>query len=265
MLKKIISSIFSIINLSIIKKDKLIKIDNERKYYRHELHKLKFLFSNPRINEPKKISKIAKESFSQIFQDLFVINETNYKKNGYFIEIGAADGMYFSNTYLLESKFSWNGLVVEPVQTWHEDLYKNRSCIISTDCLHSTSEVEVEFNETVKPAFSFINIKNPKGLDNSKNMKQKVKDSYILKTISMNDLFEKYDIPNQVDYLSIDVEGAEYDILKTFNFEQYKISIITIEHGFTKNREKIFELLTSKGYSRVQEDFSQFDDWYVLN
>jgi hypothetical protein len=67
-----------------------------------------------------------------------------------------------------------------------------------------------------------------------------------------------------MDYLSIDTEGSEYDILSSFNFDKYKFRVITSEHNFTQNREKIYTLLKKQGYERKFEDISEFDDWYVL-
>ena len=96
-LKKLISKILSLFNLSLIQKDKLIKLDVERKRYRYEYEKLDFLFLNERIKNPKKLYDLIDLSESQIFQDLFVINELDFKENGYFVEIGAADGKYLSN------------------------------------------------------------------------------------------------------------------------------------------------------------------------
>ena len=80
----------------------------------------------------------------------------------------------------------------------------------------------------------------------------------------MNDFLIKYNAPNVVDYLSIDTEGSEYAILENFNFNKYKFRVITVEHNYTKNRQKIFDLLTNNGYLRKYEELSMFDDWYVL-
>ena len=78
------------------------------------------------------------------------------------------------------------------------------------------------------------------------------------------DLLRKYDAPYRIDYLSIDTEGSEYEILKAFDFNAYRISIITCEHNFTDDRQKIYDLLTSQGYKRRYQDLSSVDDWYVL-
>ena len=88
---------------------------------------------------------------------------------------------------------------------------------------------------------------------------------YEVKTITLESLLDEYNSPNIIDYLSIDTEGSEYDILKDFNFNKYQFKIITVEHNFSENRVKIKSLLESKGYKRVYENLSKFDDWYLYD
>jgi hypothetical protein len=76
-------------------------------------------------------------------------------------------------------------------------------------------------------------------------------------------MHKKYNAPKSVDYLSIDTEGSEYEILSAFDFRAYDIQIITCEHNFTPMREKLFKLLTEQGYQRKFTQFSRWDDWYV--
>ena len=54
-------------------------------------------------------------SFSQLQQDIEVLKYYDYKHNGYFVEIGASDGIELSNTYLLETEYNWKGICVEPI------------------------------------------------------------------------------------------------------------------------------------------------------
>ena len=86
---------------------------------------------------------------------------------------------------------------------------------------------------------------------------------YEVSTISLNDLLEKYKAPKDIDYLSIDTEGSEYEVLQNFDFEKYNIKIITCEHNYTEIRSKLFNLLTKKGYKRVHQELSKHDDWYI--
>ena len=61
-------------------------------------------------------------------------------------------------------------------------------------------------------------------------------------------MLDKYNAPKKIDYLSIDTEGSEFDILKNFDFNKYEIKVITCEHNFTNSKEKIISFLTSIGY-----------------
>ncbi len=85
---------------------------------------------------------------------------------------------------------------------------------------------------------------------------------YEVDTVSLNDLLERYDAPREIDYLSIDTEGTEFEIIRNFDFKKYKVAIITIEHN--QNRKEIYSLLSSHGYQRALESVSIVDDWYVL-
>ncbi|WP_199925172.1 FkbM family methyltransferase [Neorhizobium sp. SOG26] len=76
-------------------------------------------------------------------------------------------------------------------------------------------------------------------------------------------MLRKYGAPRQIDYLSIDTEGSEFDILQAFDFGEYEFGIITCEHNYTPQREKIHDLLVANGYVRVWEKVSRFDDWYI--
>ena len=86
---------------------------------------------------------------------------------------------------------------------------------------------------------------------------------YSVNSISLNDLLKKYNAPKNIDYLSIDTEGSEFEILNNFDFSFYDIKIITCEHNFGKNREKVHQLLKKNGYIRKMKEFSKFDDWYI--
>ena len=205
--------------------------------------------------------KYKDSSQSQLRQDLFALFVTKFKRNGYFIEIGATDGLINSNTFLLESKFQWKGVLIEPARIWHDRILHNRPFTkIVTKCIWSKSDEILDFNETENPELSTINQFSSSDLwaKNRENGK-----SYKVHSLSLNDLMEISNVPRRIDYLSIDTEGSEFDILEAFDFRKYKIKIITCEHNFTDNRDKIKELLESNGFERVFNDLPIVDDWYV--
>ena len=229
-----------------------------------ELNYLKTLAS--RVGGGVELSKIfdnLPHSKSEIKQDIFVLTALNFKSKGYFVDFGATDGVSCSNTYLLEKKFNWNGIVVEPVKSWHDDLRKNRNVHVDFDCVWQSSNEQVDFwefrnrNRALSGVSSGLRARIKKRFDKQKKV-------YSVNTVSLNDLLERYNAPRTIDYLSIDTEGTELEIIRNFDFNTYKFSVITIEHNYTSDREKQHELLASNGYKRVMKNVSQFDDWYVL-
>ena len=208
------------------------------------------------------IIPLLSKSRSQLHQDLFVLSETEYKKKGgYFVEFGATNGIDLSNTYLLETEFSWTGILAEPARVWEKKLKANRpNASIETLCVWKDSNSSLTFNETYVPVLSTIDSFSYK--DGHRNSRLAGK-KYEVQTISLNDLLIKHQAPKYIDYLSIDTEGSEYEILKDFNFNEFIIGIITVEHNYAPQRELIFALLTSHGYKRKYQSISAFDDWYV--
>ena len=77
-------------------------------------------------------------------------------------------------------------------------------------------------------------------------------------------MLDKHNAPKLIDYLSIDTEGSELEILSNHDFSKYNFSVITVEHFYRKDRDKILSLLTRNGYLRKYENISFQDDWYVL-
>ena len=209
-------------------------------------------------------------SFSQGLQDLFVIFFTNYiGKVGYFVEIGAADGKHFSNTLLLE-RIGWKGILVDPVDYGSSDLIRNS--IKDKRCVYSESGLKLKFKEQSK----FETPLDPKGpqikefsglynhlSDYAKNLTSGL--TYEVETVSLNDLLEGHGAPTKIDYISIDTEGSEFEIIKNFNFSKYNVEIFTIEHNAASYREDIIKLLESKKYYRIPPGhFSPgFEDWYI--
>lgn len=198
-------------------------------------------------------------SKSQLHQDLFVLMYLDFKVNGYFVEFGATNGVYLSNTWLLEKEFGWTGILAEPATIWHDELKCNRRSIIEKRCIWSISDENLIFRE----AHSISSLEGFGEEDQLSKLRKRGK-QYEVKTISLTDMLQQNNAPEIIDYLSIDTEGSEYEILKTFDFKRYKIRVITVEHNFTSIRDKIYELLIKKGYKRLHPEISLFDDWYVL-
>lgn len=233
-----------------------------------ELHSLRFtetrngyLFDFLRdVSDSKEIQKYFSASRAQLLQDLFVLEQTSWKRNGFFVEFGATDGINLSNTFLLEKEFGWTGILAEPGRNWHSSLERNRAAIISKECVWSESGKYLTFIESEFPEFSTIDeFQNSDGMMTSRTPAAK----YEVNTITLKELLETNKAPNYIDYISIDTEGSELEILAKFPFGQYKFGILTVEHNHSENEDAIDNLLSGQGYERVHRQISQFDGWYV--
>jgi len=202
----------------------------------------------------------AQESYSQLFQDLFVRWQLGDKREGFFVEFGATDGVSLSNSKCLEADFQWRGILAEPARCWHERLSRNRTCTIDTRCVWTSTGETLRFNEVPFAELSTVESFSDKDHHSASRQNGTL---YEVQTVSLNDLLAEHEAPAVMDYLSIDTEGSELSILENLDFSKYRFNVITVEHNCTPNREKIFSLLNQYGYQRKFTQFSRFDDWYV--
>jgi FkbM family methyltransferase len=205
-------------------------------------------------------TKMAPYSNSQLLQDLWVLYELKEKRNGYFVEFGACDGVSLSNTLLLEKTFGWQGALAEPARAWHAALYGNRNCYITEKCVYKTDGTEVLFNEVDIGELS--GMKDFVGADFHSRFRQEGI-QYPVETVSLARFLSEARAPKRIDYMSIDVEGGEFDVLQSFDFTRHDIALISVEHNFSDSRERIYNLLTGLGYRRRFRQLSLFDDWYA--
>ena len=256
-----INKILKIFNFFFIKYSSYIKlIESSQNSIDYKFIKHMIIENNLKIDRVSILNLFDLITFSKskFRQDIFVLNELGFKKNGFFVEFGAADGIYLSNTYLLEKNFNWRGILAEPAKTFHKKIFANRNCTIDTRIVWIDSNSKLIFNETYVPEISKIN--KFSNLDNHNRIS---KSKYEVNTISLIDLLEEHNAPKIIDYLSIDTEGSEFDILNAFDFTKYKFRIITCEHNNNKNRSLIHSLLVKNGYKRLFVEISEYDDWYT--
>lgn len=198
-------------------------------------------------------------NYSQIGQDLEVLKFYNNKKEGYFIEIGASDGIELSNTYLLEKMYNWKGICVEPIPKRFELLCKNRSNSLCYDyAVYNESNTQVIFDIANNyDLLSGISV----NIDCHMNTVNSNKTQIVKNTISFNNLLEKANAPLFIDYLSLDTEGSELEILKSVDLQKYTFGLIDVEHNYIEPRRTLIRnLLTSNGYDYIREN--NFDDCY---
>jgi FkbM family methyltransferase len=204
-----------------------------------------------------------RESRAQLLQDLFVLFTLQQKRDGFFVEFGATDGKSISNTYTLEKHYGWTGILAEPARGWHEQLRRNRGCKLDFRCVWDRTGERLAFKEVLgEPELSTI--ADYADRDHHRSTRSATGIDYQVETVSVNDLLAQHQAPKSIDYLSIDTEGSELQIIQSLDFNLYNIKIIPIEHNHTENRDSILSFLESKGYIRLFNNFTFWDDWYVL-
>jgi len=192
--------------------------------------------------------------YSQLDQDKIVLQHYNNKSTGYFVEIGAWDGIQLSNTYAME-KLGWTGICVEPLPDRYSELVKNRSC--------KTYNVAIDKlgGQTLDFVVDHMLSGDIKRIDLARvNTTNQIK----VKTMNFTDLLDDAQAPSFIDFLSLDTEGSEYDILVGLDHSKYKFGYISVEHNYKEpTRSNIRSFLESNGYK--YKGPNKWDDDYIYS
>jgi hypothetical protein len=191
-------------------------------------------------------------SRAQIQQDVWVLSKHG-DAPGYFVELGAFHPTNLSNTSLLEER-GWSGLSVDPFPSgdWNS---RPRTRLVQEVVTGNGEEVTFIQGDELGGIEAFVTCHI-----NKVAHKPRVK----LPSVTPAELLEKYGVPRVIDYLSLDTEGNELDILQAFPFDKHQVNLVTVEHNFQEpQRTQIKQFLESKGFTR--ERMHHWDDFYVFN
>ena len=191
--------------------------------------------------------------FSQFNQDEIINTLLENKQNGVFIDVGAYDGITFSNSYFFEKANNWTGICFEPNPIIFQKLAESRNCMLingGVSVKNSTltykrfsGNQELEMLSGFSDFFSQDQLTR---IENELNLEKNSSTETIqIQTHSLNDLLKEKQI-NKIDYCSIDTEGGEFDILKTINFEDNYFSTLSIEDNY--NSKEVINYMNSKGF-----------------
>jgi FkbM family methyltransferase len=201
-------------------------------------------------------------SKSQIGQDK-ILDEQIFKgkRNGVFVEVGALDGFGASNTWFFEKERGWSGLLIEPNPFEFNKMSNHpRDKSLKENCAISDIEQDIIFLSIEGPCNVLSGIKefyNHQHMDRINRELNSYKDYPVghelyskskeikMKSVRLETLFDKYQI-TKIDLISIDVEGAEYQVLNSINFDKVDIDVFLIENNYGLSKET--EFLISKGY-----------------
>lgn len=174
--------------------------------------------------------------YSQCQEDIF-LNENIFKnkKNGVYIELGALDGVLYSNTKFFEDSLNWTGILIEPHPEKFKLLQQNRPNNFLFNSLISCHKEPLEFKYFVDACSAVSGVENTLSQhhyktyfeSNNEWIKKQPQNKIFIKPISLSEIVKSTNLTH-IDLLSLDVEGHEYEVLKSWDFS-IPIDIILIE------------------------------------
>lgn len=192
------------------------------------------------------------QSYSQAGQDKYLLERYfSEVKDGFYIEVGAHDGVTYSNTLLFEKK-GWRGLLFEPIPEVYNRLVKNRKGEAINACAYDRNgTVDFILNKGYSEMLSGVRECYDERHYNRlarEQLKQGGDSDLILsRCVTLTDELSKRGV-NHVDFISIDVEGGELKVLQGLDFKKIDVSVILIEDNYPDKFKPIHSLLEENGY-----------------
>jgi FkbM family methyltransferase len=189
--------------------------------------------------------------YSQYGQDKWVVeNIAKGIQPGTFVDIGAHDGVSFSNTCFLERNLGWNGLAIEPMPDVYERLRSNRSCITVQGGVDAASRTARFFRisgyaEMLSGIVDQYDSRHVRRIQREIDKYGGKIEEISIRCFTVDELLNAHNI-RHVHYLSMDVEGSELSILRSIDFDRIKVDVLGIENNYKDYR--IPQLMSEKGF-----------------
>lgn len=191
---------------------------------------------------------------SQFEQDKYLY-ENVFKdyKYGIFVDVGAHDGVTINNTLFFEKELNWHGYNIEPIENVFNKLTENRPNCININCAVCNSDGIKEFIYNSGYTEMLSGLKDNYDNRHSSRLKKELSkhggESQVI-SVSTSKLSTLFSLNNikYVNYLSIDVEGAEFEVIKSIDFNKVFIDVIGFENNYSDNSTLIIEYLKNNSY-----------------
>jgi FkbM family methyltransferase len=199
------------------------------------------------------------QSFSQMSQDLWVLYRTSSRTKGFFVEVGSCHPTDLNNTFLLESTYAWDGILIEPNPNMADLLRAQRKSQVLERAVADGEVIELHLSEN--PEFSSTKSQLSK---ETHRLHEPTGEVILVKCATLTDLLTEGGCPSNFDFLSLDIEGGELFALESLNLDQFRPKLISVEHNFGSSRALIAKYLSSNDYVLDPlSSKSSWDDWYI--
>jgi len=196
--------------------------------------------------------------YGQYQQDKYLDKLFKGKTKGTFVDIGAHDGLTFSNSYFFEKERNWKGVCVEPIPEIFAKLKELRSCIKINGCISD----KVGTEKFLRVKGEFVDTEMLSGLveDYDSRHLERIdreikeyggsKEEIEVTCYDINKILKENNI-NKVDFFTIDTEGNEFKILKTIQFNDFDFDIFIVENNYES--DEINQLMTANGFKKIKK------------
>ena len=200
-------------------------------------------------------SIMYKSYYSQYGQDAWILDHFKNKTTGFFVDIGAHNGVLLSNTKKME-ELGWRGVCIEPNPPVFKELKNNRP---HTDCYEVAVGIKSGTAQFVQVSGASEMLSGLQGTLGEKGTERLNREAAVehgdeLKTITVkvatfDEIMTRYPDVKTIDYISIDTEGNEFDILKSIDFNKYNVLTLSVENNY--HDSTVVDFMVAKGYDMI--------------
>jgi Methyltransferase FkbM domain len=199
----------------------------------------------PKVSSVQEGKFRSAKSFAQVRQDEIVSKLFHEKPGGFFVDLAANDAVRLSNTYALERFFGWEGICIEPNSVYWPSLSYRRCHVVGAVAGGDREEVDFFFSRGKNGVLGGI---VGEQYDNNETSRYEGWREPRL-TVTLVEVFQRYKVPEIIDYFSLDVEGAEGIVLTQSVLSRYRFKVISLE----RPKDELQELLLLNGYTMLKK------------
>jgi len=274
--KKRVSSAIFLTDGQVLTSD--VKLGSQTQQHSRRLRNQLYEQGSKTDADDKKYVPGSDGTYSQNYQDKWIAAVAHHngwdKAGGFFLDLGAFNGLKCSNSALVEKKFGWKGVCVEarPVA----GAFSERNCLLVTRALSKETGQEVTFYGTPGTQLQHI---NKQSIDRADDKGE------VIKTVNVPDLFDcvnstdtspstvhekckgvpgSMQIPSFINFISLDIEGQGLNVLKTFPFHKVSVGAWVVENDDNAENNKAADaIFKENGYIRVPVENPGVDKYFV--
>ena len=201
-------------------------------------------------------------SYAQNFEDVILSRVFADKKEGCYVDVGAQHPLYDSVTKAFYDR-GWQGINIEPVKEYYELLAKERERDLNLNLAVGETESELDFFELEGTGLSTFDRATAERLAAEEGYNI---NSYQVPVVKLADILEQH-LNCQIDFLKIDVEGWEEQVILGNDWSKFRPTVIVVEatipNSPTRTETNITEILKEQNYQQVY--FDGLNDYYLAN